>query len=105
MPRGEEIADGRSVGWGHRVASRVDGVRVFRSRLAQVAVEILFVAGLLIFSHQLLVRLEASVIATWLSIDVLRVVYWFALGLLVLIPLFAVWRNLGALAATSRPKL
>ena len=72
--------------------------KLIRGRLVQVAVEILFVAGLLIFSHQLLVRFEASIIATWLSADVLRVVYWSALGLLVLIPLFAVWRNLGALA-------
>jgi len=59
----------------------------------------LLAAGLLIFSHQLLVHLEASVIATWVSTDVLRVVYWSVLGLLVLVPLFAVWRNLGALAA------
>ena len=75
--------------------------KLIRSRLAQVAVEMLFVAGLLIFSHQLLVRLETSMIATWLRPDLLRIVYWSALGLLVLVPLFAVWRNVGALAAIA----
>lgn len=75
--------------------------KLIRGRLVQVAVEMLFVAGLLIFSHQLLVQLEASVIATWVSTDALRLVYWSALGLLVLIPLFAVWRNVGALAAIT----
>lgn len=75
--------------------------KLIRGRLVQVAVEILFVGGLLIFSHQLLVRVEQSIIATWLSTDLLRIVYWSGLGLLVLIPLFAVWRNLGALAAIA----
>lgn len=72
-----------------------------RTRLAQVAVEMLFVAGLLIFSHQLLMRLEHSVFATWVSAEVLRIVYWSVLGVVVLIPLFAVWRNFGALAAIA----
>ncbi len=75
--------------------------KLIRSRLVQVVVEILLVGGLLIFSHQLLVRVEHSIIATWLSTDVLHIVYWSSLGLLVLIPLFAVWRNLGALAAIA----
>ncbi|HEU5078499.1 MAG TPA: cation:proton antiporter [Opitutaceae bacterium] len=88
--------------WLHHLQNRdVTSVawKLIRSRLVQVAVEILFVAGLLIFSHQLLVRLEVSVIATWLGIDALRIAYWSALGLLVVVPLFAVWRNVGALAA------
>ena len=72
--------------------------RFIRGRVVQVVVEMLFVAGLLIFSHQLLVRIESSVIATWVSADVLRVGYWSALGVVVVIPLFAVWRNLAALA-------
>lgn len=75
--------------------------KLIRGRLVQVAVEILFVGGLLIFSHQLLVRIEQSILATWLGADVLRLAYWSGLGLLVLIPLFAVWRNLGALAAIA----
>lgn len=75
--------------------------KFIRGRLVQVAIEMLFIGGLLIFSHQLLVRVEQSIIATWLSTDVLRLAYWCALGFLVLIPLFAVWRNLGALAAIA----
>src|SRR3954464_11736063 len=75
--------------------------KFIRSRLSQVAVEMLFVAGLLIFSHQLLVQLEQSIVATWVSADVLGIAYWSALGLVVLIPLFAVWRNRGALAAIA----
>lgn len=75
--------------------------KLIRGRLVQVAVEILFVGGLLIFSHQLLVGVEHSIIATWLGTDVLRVAYWSSLGLLVLIPLFAAWRNLSALAAIA----
>jgi len=75
--------------------------KLIRGRLVQVAVEVLFVGGLLIFSHQPLVRVEASIIATWLSPTVLRVAYWSGLGFLVLIPLFAVWRNIDALAAIA----
>jgi CPA2 family monovalent cation:H+ antiporter-2 len=84
----------------HRKATPV-AWKFIRGRLVQVAVEMLFVAGLLIFSHQLLVRIEASVIATWFQADVLRVAYWAVLGVIVLIPLFAVWRNIGALAAIA----
>lgn len=90
--------------WLHQLQGRDRSplaLRLIRGRLVQVAVEILFVGGGLIFSHQLLVYVENSIIATWLSTDVLRVVYWSGLGLLVLIPLFAVWRNLGALAAIA----
>ena len=46
-------------------------------------------------------HLQASVIATWLPTDVLRIAYWAVLGTMVLIPLFAVWRNVGALAAIA----
>ncbi len=87
--------------WLHQVQQRKAtpmAWKFIRGRLVQVAVEMLIVAGLLIFSHPLLVRIEGGVIATWLSADVLRIVYWSALGVVVLIPLFAVWRNLGALA-------
>lgn len=73
--------------------------KLIRGRLAQVTLEMLFIAGLLVFSHQLLVRLEATVMASWFSLGALRVFYWSALGAVVLIPLFAVWRNIGALAA------
>lgn len=75
--------------------------KFIRGRLVQVVVEMLFIAGLLIFSQPLLVQLEASVIATWLQADVLKIAYWVIVGMAVLIPLFAVWRNVGALAAIA----
>lgn len=75
--------------------------KFIRGRLIQIAVEVLFVAGLLIFSQRLLVNLEASVIATWLRADILRIGYWAIVGVVVLIPLFAAWRNVGALAALA----
>ncbi len=84
----------------HRKASPM-AWRFIRRRLVQVAVEMLLIAGLLIFSHQLFVHLENSVVATWLSGTVLRIGYWSALGVVVLVPLFAVWRNLGALATIA----
>ena len=65
-----------------------------------------FVFGYLLFhERRMLARLEASVGATWVRPGLLRMVYWSALGVLVLIPLFAVWRNLGAFAATGGPLL
>jgi CPA2 family monovalent cation:H+ antiporter-2 len=73
--------------------------KLIRGRLVQVAVEMLFVIGLLIFSRQLLAHLEGSIVATWIGADLLRIVFWSALGLLVLIPLFAVWRNVATVAA------
>lgn len=84
----------------HRTATPV-AWKLIRGRLVQVAVEMLFVGGLLIFSHQLLVHLETSIIATWFHPDFLQVVYWSVLGVVVLIPLFAVWRNVNALAAIA----
>lgn len=90
--------------WLHQLQQRKATPMVWkfiRGRVVQVAIEMLFVAGLLIFSHQLLLRVEASVIATWVSADVLGIGYWSALGLVILVPLFAVWRNLGALATIA----
>lgn len=75
--------------------------KFIRARLVQVAVEMLFVVGVLIFSQSLLVRLEASVVASWFGAGLLRAIYWSVLGVIVLIPLFAVWRNVGALAAIA----
>lgn len=73
--------------------------KFIRPRLFQIVAEILFITGMLIFSHQLLVHVEQSIVATWLSADTLRIGFWSALGLFVLVPLFAVWRNIAALSA------
>jgi CPA2 family monovalent cation:H+ antiporter-2 len=73
--------------------------KFIRPRLIQIVAEMLFVTGILIFSHQLLVHVEKSIVATWLSAEALRIGFWSVLGLLVLVPIFAVWRNVAALAA------
>ncbi len=75
--------------------------KLIRGRIVQVVVELLFVTGLLIFSRPILTQLETSMLATGLDVGVLRTVYWILIGLLILIPLFAVWRNVGALAAIA----
>ncbi len=88
--------------WLHHLANRDTtplAWKLTRSRLVQVAVEILFVAGVLIFSQPLLLRLEQTMLASMLGITPLRIAYWIGIGLMVLIPLFAAWRNIGALAA------
>lgn len=71
--------------------------KFIRGRLIQVAVEMLVIAGMLIFSRQLLAAVEASVLANWIPAASLRLSFWGVLGLLVLIPLLALWRNIGAL--------
>ncbi|MBE7537410.1 MAG: cation:proton antiporter [Opitutaceae bacterium] len=88
--------------WLHQLANRDTtplAWKLIRSRLVQVAVEVLFVAGVLIFSLPLLHRLEETMLASMMGIKLLRIAYWIGIGLLVLIPLFAAWRNIGALAA------
>lgn len=90
--------------WLHHLQNRRSAPLAWRligSRLVQVVVEMLFIAGLLIFSRQLLAQIEKSFVATWLPTEPLRFTFWSALGLLVLIPLFAMWRNVSALAAIA----
>lgn len=68
-----------------------------RKRVAQLAVGGLFVTGLIVFSGKLF-----GVVAQWLKPDVSETVlvygFWSAVGLVVLAPLVAIWRNLSAMA-------
>jgi CPA2 family monovalent cation:H+ antiporter-2 len=64
----------------------------------QVAVEILVVSGLLTFSGQLLEAVESSALVEGIDRSTLSYVFWSAVCVLVLIPLFAIWRNCGAVA-------
>jgi len=69
-----------------------------RKRVAQVAVGMLFVTGLVVFSEQLL-ELTMNWIGTGrISQTAFKLVFWTALGLVVLAPLVAIWRNLSAMA-------
>lgn len=69
-----------------------------RKRFIQISVEALFVTGLLVFSREML-----DVVEDWLGHDWLfprgpEVLFWVVLVLVVLAPLVAIWRNIGALA-------
>lgn len=68
-----------------------------RKRIAQVAVGMLFVTGLVVFSGQLF-----AVVDDWLgrqfSPQSVQLGFWIALTLVVLAPLVAIWRNLSAMS-------
>lgn len=81
-----------------------------RKRLVQIGLEMLFVTGVLVFSEQLF-----DLVAPYLPKDLLfpgaaRLIFWLGLGLIALVPLVAVWRNVSALAmivaevSTAGPK-
>lgn len=72
--------------------------RLVRGRLVQIALELLLVSGLLVFSAPLLSVLIASGAAGPLDLFTLKFTFWIIIGLLVLIPLLAVWRNIAAVA-------
>ncbi len=80
-----------------RPARRPAG-RLLRGRLAQIAVEMLLVSGLLIYSGQLHAALTASPLGARLAQPTLDYVYWSTIAVLVLVPLVAIWRNCAAVA-------
>ncbi|HEU5081577.1 MAG TPA: cation:proton antiporter [Opitutaceae bacterium] len=69
-----------------------------RKRFLQIGVEMLFVTGLLVFSE----RLQALVLTgrnrDWLFPHGPETLFWFAMMLVVLAPLVAIWRNVSALS-------
>jgi len=69
-----------------------------RKYLLQIALEMLFVTGLLGFSERLLSAFQRSPLAGALTPEKTVVVFWLVIGLLVLVPLLAIGRNLLALA-------
>ncbi len=72
--------------------------RLTRGRLIQVGVEMMLVTGVLIFSPQLQTALINSGLLAGLEEVVLGYVFWAAIGLLTLVLLFAIWRNLATVA-------
>ncbi len=68
--------------------------RLAKVRLIQVAVEMLLVTGLLIFAPPLLDTIEPFVRSTFLDGPTLPYAFWGFIGLLVLILIFAIWRNM-----------
>ena len=72
--------------------------RLSRKQLMQIALEVLFVTGMVLFSQTFLSLVQRSPLAGLLSPLALNIAFWSVLGLMVLIPLFAVWRNITVLA-------
>lgn len=69
-----------------------------KKRVFQIALEILFVTGLLSFSGAFLAVFQQSPLADTLTPSTVKLTFFTIIGLLVLIPLFAIWRNLSVLA-------
>ncbi|MDY0384964.1 cation:proton antiporter [Trichlorobacter sp.] len=69
-----------------------------KKRVLQITLEVLLVTGLLSFSAPLLDLFQHSQTAVRLSPVAVKLTFFILLGLLVLIPLFAIWRNLSVMA-------
>jgi CPA2 family monovalent cation:H+ antiporter-2 len=84
-----------------RIRERQQGNVVWqlsRKRLAQIATGFLFVTGLLAFARPINAWLVAH-LASWLPfLEIWRGAFWAVLGMVVLVPLLAIWRNLMALS-------
>lgn len=69
-----------------------------KKRLAHIALEVLFISGVLIFSERLLEVMQKSTLAAGLAPEMLTLTFWMLIGIVVLVPLVAIWINLSALA-------
>ena len=69
-----------------------------RKRFVQIGVEVLLVTGLLVFAPQMLAVVEEELGRDWLFPGGPTVLFWSLLAFVVLAPLVAIWRNIGALA-------
>lgn len=100
-PRWLENWLGYHRGWLERLQARQQHSIVWqlsRSRVIQVAVEVLVVSGLLVFAESLLTVLRPFIPGEQLFPDAPRVLFWSVLAVLVIAPLIAIWRNISALA-------
>jgi monovalent cation:H+ antiporter-2, CPA2 family len=70
--------------------------KLVRGRLVQIAVEILLATGVLIFSGQILSAIQGAFNGGWLEGAMLDYVFWSVTGLLALILIVALWRNVSA---------
>lgn len=69
-----------------------------RRRVVQIAVEVLLVTGMLVFAESLLRVLLPFIPGERFFPEAPRVLFWSGLVVLVVIPVFAIWRNVSALA-------
>ncbi|QYM78428.1 cation:proton antiporter [Horticoccus luteus] len=72
--------------------------KLVRGRLGQMAIEGLFVTGVLIFSSPVLASAEDMFLASWQHENVVTYGFWALVTVLVLVPLVAIWRNLATVA-------
>ncbi|CAM2940836.1 cation:proton antiporter [Rariglobus hedericola] len=71
--------------------------KLIRSRIPQIAIEMLVTSGLLIFSGQILAFIEGSFSSEWIETVRLNYIFWGVIGLIVLVMLVALWRNVTAI--------
>ncbi len=72
--------------------------RYARKRVAQIGLEILLVTGMLIFAEPLYLRVLKVCEHHQLQGSVAALVFWTVFGFFLLLPIIAIWRNIGALA-------
>jgi CPA2 family monovalent cation:H+ antiporter-2 len=72
--------------------------KLIRGRVVQMGVEVLFVTGLMLFSPLLVDLMKEHAEAFGLRPRTVGWVCWSVVAVLALVPLFAVWRNLAAIA-------
>ncbi|MBN1403677.1 MAG: cation:proton antiporter [Opitutales bacterium] len=72
--------------------------KLVRVRLIQIAVEMLLITGLLVFPPRLLPLIKESLAGLITDKTLIGYGFWSIIGLFVLILLFAIWRNVSAVA-------
>lgn len=72
--------------------------KLIRGRLLQTGVELLFATGVMLFAPPLLALLQENVASFGLELRTLGWIFWSVIGVIVLVPLVAIWRNLAAIA-------
>ena len=72
--------------------------KLVRPRIGQIAVEMLFVTGVMIFSRPLLQLIQRHSGGLGFSPETISYAFWGVVIILALIPLVAIWRNVAAIA-------
>lgn len=88
-------------GWLEHVRSQPTsslGWKLVRGRLAQTALEMLFVTGVMLFSRQLLELFTKHAPEFGLKPTAVSYAFWAVISVVALVPLVAIWRNLAAIA-------
>ncbi len=82
----------------HTTAAPSIAGNLVRGRLAQIALEMLFVTGVMTFSRQILELLLRSTDAFGVGPQTVGYVFWSIITIIVLVPLLAIWRNVVTIA-------